>query len=125
MERERRDSWSPLPCFFVERSSHPEGRPLLKMTPARVRKIRKALAFSQEDFAHILWVTWTTVNRWETGSAAPHGIHLRILALLEQRLASPSFRATLRDSRAGDPMFLLYRLLEPFYQDRIPRKELS
>ncbi|MGA8767196.1 MAG: helix-turn-helix domain-containing protein [Candidatus Acidiferrales bacterium] len=87
-----------------------------------MRKIRKALAFSQEDFAHVLWVTWTTVNRWESGSAAPHGIHLRILALLEQRLASPSFRATLRDLRAGDPMFLLYRLLEPLYGEVAPGK---
>jgi DNA-binding XRE family transcriptional regulator len=88
---------------------------LFKMTPARVRKIRKAFALSQEDFAHVLWVTWTTVNRWESGAAAPHGIHLRILTLLERRQAIPAFRAALRDSRAGDPMFLLYRLLEPLY----------
>ena len=85
------------------------------ITPARMRKIRKALGFSLEDFAHVLWVTWTTVNRWESGAAAPHGIHLRILQLLEQRLTTRSFRATLRDPRAGDPMFLLYRLLEPSY----------
>lgn len=91
---------------------------MLKMTPARVRKIRKALAFSQEDFAHVMWVTWTTVNRWESGSAAPHGIHLRILTLLERCQATPAFRAALRDSRAGDPMFLLYRLLDPIYSDR-------
>jgi DNA-binding XRE family transcriptional regulator len=94
---------------------------LRSITPARVRKIRKALGFSQEDFAHILWVTWTTVNRWETGAAAPYGLHLRILQLLEQRLATRSFRATLQDPRAGDPMFLLYRLLEPVYQDRALR----
>jgi DNA-binding XRE family transcriptional regulator len=91
------------------------------MTPARVRKIRKALGFSQEDFAHILWITWTTVNRWETGAAVPRGLHLRILQLLDLRLATRSFRATLRDPRAGDPMFLLFRLLEPVYQDRSAR----
>jgi DNA-binding XRE family transcriptional regulator len=88
------------------------------MTSSRVRKIRKTLGFSQEDFAHILWITWTTVNRWESGAAVPRGLHLRILQLLEQRLATRSFRATLRDPRAGDPMFLLFRLLEPVYQDR-------
>ena len=92
-----------------------------ELTPARIRKIRKALDFSQEDFAHILWVTWTTVNRWETGAAEPCGLHLRILQLLEQRLATRSFRATLRDPRAGDPMFLLFRLLEPVYQHRAAR----
>jgi DNA-binding XRE family transcriptional regulator len=91
------------------------------ISPARVKKIRKALDFSQEDFAHILWVTWTTVNRWETGAAEPYGIHLRILQLLEQRLPTRSFRSTLLDPRAGDPMFLLFRLLEPVYQHRPAR----
>ena len=94
---------------------------MTSMTPARVRKIRKALGFSQEDFAHILWVTWTTVNRWETGAAAPYGLHLRILGLLDQQLTTRSFRATLRDPRAGDPLFLLFRLLERVYQGRTLR----
>ena len=53
-----------------------------------MRRIRKSLEFSQEDFAHILWVTWTTVNRWESGAAAPYGFHLRILQVLEHRLAT-------------------------------------
>jgi putative transcriptional regulator len=79
------------------------------MTPVRVRKIRKAIGFSQEDFARTLWVTYTTVNRWEAGRAAPSGMHHRILVLLEQGLNRPSFRAALRDPRAGDPMFLLAR----------------
>jgi DNA-binding XRE family transcriptional regulator len=91
------------------------------MTPARVRKIRKALGFSQEDFAHILWITWTTVNRWETGAAVPRGLHLRILQLLDHQLATQTFRSTLRDPRAGDPLFLLFRLLEPVYRDRSAR----
>jgi DNA-binding XRE family transcriptional regulator len=85
-----------------------------------VRKIRKALGFSQQDFAHILWVTWTTVNRWESGYAAPSGVHLRILALLDQQLTSRTLRGALLDPRAGDPMFLLFRLLEPLYTDRRP-----
>jgi len=93
------------------------------MTPARVKKIRKALGFSQEDFARTLWVTYTTVNRWEAGRAAPFGMHLRILLLLEQSLARPTFRSTLRDPRSADPMFLLYRLLEPIYREA-DRREL-
>jgi DNA-binding XRE family transcriptional regulator len=91
---------------------------LTSMTPRRIQRIRKALALSQEDFAHILWVTWSTVNRWEIGNAAPTGMNLRILILLEHGLAKPSFRKTLRDPRAADPMFLLYRLLEPLYGNR-------
>jgi predicted transcriptional regulator len=91
---------------------------MTRMTPKRIQKIRKALGFSQEDLAHILWVTWSTVNRWELGTAAPTGMNLRIMMLLEHGLATRSFRKTLRDPRAADPMFLLYRLLEPFYGDR-------
>jgi transcriptional regulator with XRE-family HTH domain len=91
---------------------------LTSMTPRRIQKIRKALGLSQEDFAHILWVTWSTVNRWEIGNAAPTGMNLRILILLEHGLAKPSFRKTLRDPRATDPMFLLYCLLEPLYGNR-------
>ena len=89
------------------------------MTPARIRKIRKALEFSLEDFAHILWVTWTTVNRWETGVAKPYGLHLRVLQLLESQLSTRRFRASLQDPRSGDPMFLLYRLLQPLYRENV------
>jgi hypothetical protein len=70
---------------------------------------------SQNDFAGVLWVTYSTLSRWELGRAVPFGLHLRILIHLEKQLAHPSFRATLRDPRAGDPMFLLYRLLKPLY----------
>lgn len=90
------------------------------MTPSRVRKIRKALGFSQQDFAHILWVTWTTVSRWESGFAAPSGVHLRILIILDQHLTSRALRLALQDPRSGDPMFLLFRLLEPLYADPRP-----
>jgi transcriptional regulator with XRE-family HTH domain len=96
------------------------------MTRYRVRKIRRALGFSQEEFARTLWVTYSTVNRWEAGRATPFGVHVRILQLIEQNLAEPSFRAVLGDPRATDPMFLLHRLLEPLYggvrfQKRAPR----
>jgi transcriptional regulator with XRE-family HTH domain len=88
------------------------------MTPARVRKIRRALGFTQEEFARVLWVTYTTLNRWEAGRAAPTGMHLRILKLLEGNLARPSFQAALRDPRATDPMFMSHRMLEPLYGRR-------
>ena len=91
------------------------------MTSTRVRRIRKALRFSQEEFGHILWATWATVNRWEAGSASPHGVHLRILQLLEKQLSSRAFRASLEDPRAGDPLFLLYRLLQPLYRESVAK----
>ena len=87
------------------------------MTAARIRRIRKRSA-SLEDFAHILWVTWTTVSRWETEAAKPHGLHLRILQLLESQLSTRRLRAWLQDPRSGDPMFPLFQLLAPLYPER-------
>jgi len=92
------------------------------MKPTRVRQIRKALGFSQQNFANILCVAWPTVSRWESGFASPSGVNLRILTILDQQLTSRTLRAALRDPRSCDPMFVLYRLLEPLYADRQPPK---
>src|ERR1700730_14240511 len=89
-----------------------------KMTPNRVRNIRKAMGLSQEEFARFLWITYSTLNRWEAGRAVPFGMHLRILELLDNQLRTPLFRAALQNPRAVDPMFLLYRLLRPLYGAR-------
>jgi len=90
---------------------------MVKMTPGRIRKIRKLLGFSRVEFARTLWAARSTVDQWESGDFAPVGMHHRLLVLLEQGLENPSFRSALQDSRTSDPMFLLYRLLEPLYRD--------
>ncbi len=36
------------------------------MTGEEIKKIRKSLNLTQEEFAHQLGVTLSTVNRWET-----------------------------------------------------------
>jgi transcriptional regulator with XRE-family HTH domain len=86
-----------------------------RLTPDRVRKIRKALGFSREEFARTLWASLRTVKGWESGRRSPVGAHHRLLILVEQSLDRPDFRAALRDPRAVDPMFLLYRILTTFY----------
>lgn len=80
-----------------------------------IRKLRNTIGFSQEEFSRFLWVTYSTLNRWEAGRAAPFGLHARILTALQQHLHSPSFKAALRDPRARDPLFLLYHLLKLRY----------
>jgi hypothetical protein len=89
---------------------------MARLTPIRIRKIRKALGFSKREFARTLWAAVATIERWESGDICPAGMHHRFLVLLESALANPSFKPALRDPRAGDPMFLLYRLLEPLYE---------
>jgi len=97
----------------------------IKISASEIRRIRKTMGFSQEEFARFLWVTYSTLNRWEARRAVPFGLPLQILTMLQKDMYSPSFKATLRDPRAVDPLFLLYRLLKPRYgnpQNRGVRK---
>ncbi len=87
------------------------------MGPAQIRRIRKALNLSQEKLAHLLGVTWITIQRWESDASGPTGMALRILLLLEQRMNDPSLKALLRDRRAADPMFVVYSLLGEVYSN--------
>lgn len=86
-----------------------------KLTPSRIRKIRRTLGISKKEFGHILWAERTTVQQWESGECAPVGMHSQLLVLLENALENRSVRAELLDARTSDPLLLLYRLLEPIY----------
>jgi transcriptional regulator with XRE-family HTH domain len=88
-----------------------------KIPSSEVRKIRKELGFSQEEFARFLWVTYSTLNRWEAGRAAPFGLHLRILTLLQHTRHRKFVASLLEDARISDPTFLLYRLLDFVYRE--------
>jgi DNA-binding transcriptional regulator YiaG len=39
--------------------------------PELVKDIRRQLGLSQEELAHVLGVSFATVNRWENGKTAP------------------------------------------------------
>jgi DNA-binding XRE family transcriptional regulator len=93
-------------------------KPTLKLTPSRIRKIRNALKMSRAEFGHILWAALTTVQQWETGECVPVGMHRRMLVLLERALSYPGFRSSMCDPRTSDPLFVLYRVLEPHYEGR-------
>ncbi len=43
----------------------------LEAFPELVKKIRRQLGISQEELAHELRVSFTTVNRWENGKTTP------------------------------------------------------
>lgn len=55
------------------------------MDPERIREIRQGLRVTQEDFAHMVGVTFSTVNRWENGKSKPNRIAQRILVSLEKK----------------------------------------
>jgi transcriptional regulator with XRE-family HTH domain len=48
----------------------------------RPAAIRNALDFSQEKMAHLLGVSFATVNRWEGGSSRPTGTVLEVYRAL-------------------------------------------
>ena len=56
------------------------------MDPKRIQEIRRRLRVTQEDFAHMVGVTFSTVNRWENGKSKPNRIAQRILAGLEKKV---------------------------------------
>ena len=86
-----------------------------RISAAEVRAIRKALGFTQEEFARFLWVTFSTLNRWEAGRAVPFGMALQILILLKSKRNGKDFRNYVRNSRSEDLTFLLYQLLKSRY----------
>ncbi len=60
------------------------------MDGADIRKLRKQLALTQEEFAHEIGVTFATVNRWENRKSKPSRLALKILSVLKEKLDAAS-----------------------------------
>jgi DNA-binding transcriptional regulator YiaG len=58
------------------------------MDADRIRMLRQRMQLTQEDFAHLIGVTFSTVNRWENGKSTPNRIASRLLVGLEKKLKS-------------------------------------
>ena len=54
------------------------------MDAGYVRRVRENLGITQEELAHLLGVTVSTVNRWENGHAEPSKLARRAIARLER-----------------------------------------
>ena len=53
------------------------------MKPEEIRELRKKLGLTQEEFARLLGVGYTTINRWENGKSEPRGQALEVLEKLK------------------------------------------
>jgi putative transcriptional regulator len=54
--------------------------------PQSIRDLRTRLGLTQEEFAHAIAVTVSTVNRWENGHATPSKLAWRaIQSLMKKR----------------------------------------
>jgi putative transcriptional regulator len=55
-------------------------------TGVRIRELRLKLDMTQEEFAHALGITVSTVNRWENGHSEPSKLaRASIVGLAEKR----------------------------------------
>ena len=55
-------------------------------TGASIRELRRNLRMTQEEFAHALGITVSTVNRWENGHSEPSKLaRASIVGLAEKR----------------------------------------
>ncbi len=52
------------------------------MSGDEIRNLRKQLGLTQEEFAHAVAVTFSTVNRWENGHAKPSKLARRAIEAL-------------------------------------------
>jgi DNA-binding transcriptional regulator YiaG len=50
-----------------------------------IRELRLRLGMTQEEFAHAVAVTFSTVNRWENGHAQPSKLARRAIEALAKR----------------------------------------
>jgi putative transcriptional regulator len=55
------------------------------MEGADIKRLRKQLALTQEDFARQIAVTSATVNRWENAKSKPSRLAVRTLAVLREK----------------------------------------
>lgn len=54
------------------------------MPPEAIRALRLRAGLTQEEMAHQLCVTFSTINRWENGHSAPHRLALAALHQMDR-----------------------------------------
>ena len=64
---------------------HTEEATQTPATTNPVRELRLQLALTQEEFAHAIAVTVSTVNRWENGHANPSKLAWRAIQTLARK----------------------------------------
>ena len=56
----------------------------------KIKRLRKELNMTQENFAHEIGVTFATVNRWENGRTVPNKVAQKILKMMEKKFRKVS-----------------------------------
>jgi len=67
--------------------------------PALVRRLRESMSLTQEQFAHAVGVTYSTVNQWENGHRRPQPYLLNRLLEMEVSLQEETTHGTKRRAK--------------------------
>lgn len=75
-------------CYIVLEEKIEYEKDTLMEVIAVLKKLRKEKGWSQEDLAHELGVSFSTINRWENGKTKPSKMaqaHINKLLILIQK----------------------------------------
>lgn len=77
-------------------------------TGARIRELRLKLDMTQEEFAHALGITVSTVNRWENGHSEPSKLARASIVGLAAKRGVAIDAGSLELPRASEPAHALH-----------------
>ncbi len=83
--------------------------------PGSLSSIRKSLGLTQERMAHLLGVSFVSVNRWEGGHSSPVGGTRDLYAAIDVALKSGVAPATILRAAVGERGVFLYTLFKLAY----------
>jgi len=81
-----------------------------------IRELRVRLGMTQEEFAHAVSVTFSTVNRWENGHAKPSKLARRAIEALARRGAPRRESATSAGEDRLSPDLVSVEQTHPHHQ---------
>jgi DNA-binding transcriptional regulator YiaG len=82
---------------------------------ARLTSIRKKLRLTQEQMAHLLGVSFVSVNRWEGGHSSPTGPTLDLYEALEAAIRGGNTPEAIRQAANNERSLFLYALFQMAY----------
>lgn len=85
------------------------------LTTARIIAVRRELGLTQERLAHLLGVSFVTVNRWENGASGPTGLAAEVYRALDAALRSGRTPKQLLGDGSLDAGHLLHRIFANAY----------
>lgn len=87
------------------------------LAPKRLKEIKLALKFTQEQMAEFIGVSFASINRWEGGHTSPTGTAMRVYKAIDKALLrGMDVSQCVTDVQDSNMDYLMYRLFEAAYR---------